>query len=120
MRKVKLKLKKPRYGVGMAGGMACVITGLFLGIPQFGGAGVVFTLLAAVATVFLGKEGFLVLREFNLDDEKLRGRLRRRSPEQKLATLQKLYEQKLISKKQFEEKSRKLQQPGPGGPGTEG
>ena len=107
VRKIKIKLKRPRYGVGVAVGMACIIVGLFLAIPKFGGIGVAWTILSVAATAVLYKEGVFIFREIEVDEEKIRSRFRK-TPEQKVETLRKMYENQLISKEEYEEKKKRI------------
>ena len=48
-----------------------------------------------------------IFREIEVDEEKIRSRFRK-TPEQKVETLRKMYENQLISKEEYEEKKKRI------------
>ena len=110
-RKIRIRPGRAQSGAGLAVGIAFVIIGLFIAIPQFGGFGVVWTIIAVGITLVFGVNTFssrgIATSEIEIDEEEMERR-RHKTPEERLKALQQLYDQKLISKAEFEEKKKEI------------
>ena len=113
-KKIKVKPGKTQSKMGFVVGILFVIIGCFVVIPTFGLFGVVWTGIAAMIAFSHYKNGFtkdgILTHEIIIEDgvEMTDGYDVGEDIEAKLIKLNSLYEQRLITKEEYDEKRKEL------------
>lgn len=106
-RRVTYRPSKAQGIFGMVWGGAFICIGLFVVIPTFGPFGVLWTLAAIAITVMNGYQAFgkkYAGPEIRIEEEGANGE----GAEARLKKLQALYDQRLITQEEYEEKRGKI------------
>lgn len=103
---IRVKPGKAQSAMGFAVGILFVIIGLFVATPTFGLFGLIWTGVALAITVVnglnaFGKKGVPTMEIYSEEDG---GDETGRAPEERLQALQRLYDQRLITTEEFEQK----------------
>ena len=112
-KKIKVKPGKTQSRIGFVVGIVFVFLGVIVVIPTFGIFGILWTILAGLVVFGNYKNGFtdkgVVTHEIIIEDgmeiEKVDGV---EDIEAKLMKLNSLYEQRLITKEEYDEKRKKI------------
>ena len=112
-KKIKVKPGKTQSRIGFVVGIIFVLIGCVVVIPIFGPFGIFWTILAAVIAFTNYKNGFTdkgvatheIIIEDGMEIEKVDGV---EDIEAKLMKLNSLYEQRLITKEEYDEKRKKI------------
>lgn len=112
-KKMKVKPGKTQSKLGFIVGVLLVIMGCFVFIPNFGLSGIVWTAIAGVIAFTNYKNGFsdesVATHEIIIEDGmEISERFDDEDMEIKLIKLNSLYEQRLITKEEYDEKRKDL------------
>ena len=113
-KKIKVKPGKTQSKMGFAVGILFVIVGIFLVIPTFGLFGIIWTGIAAMIAFMNYKNGFsdegVATHEIIIDDGMEIPRVydAEEDIEAKLVKLNSLYEQRLITKEEYDAKRKEV------------
>ena len=112
-KKIKVKPGKTQSRIGFVVGIVFVFLGVIVVIPTFGIFGILWTILAGLGVFGNYKNGFTdkgvatheIIIEDGMEIEKVDGV---EDIEAKLMKLNSLYEQRLITKEEYDEKRKKI------------
>lgn len=113
-KRIKVKPGKMQSKLGFGVGILFVLIGCFVAIPAFGPFGIIWTLIACVITYSNYKNGFsedgIATHEIIIEDgaEIIPVLEDAEDIEAKLIKLNSLYEQRLITKEEYEEKRKEF------------
>ena len=125
-KQIEIKPGKGPSGAGFLGGLIFCVIGLFVVIPIFGAFGILWTLVAAVITVFHGMNLFsekgMASYQVSIEDggeaeengskedhgETAAGQEAVSSVEERLLQLRRLYEDRLITAEEYEVKRKEI------------
>ena len=113
-KRIKVKPGKMQSKLGFGVGILFVLIGCFVAIPAFGPFGIIWTLIACVITYSNYKNGFsedgIATHEIIIEDgaEVMPVLEDAEDIEAKLIKLNSLYEQRLITKEEYDEKRKEL------------
>lgn len=113
-KRIKVQNGKTQSKVGFAVGIVFVLIGIFVAIPTAGAFGVLWTIVAGIITYAHFKNGFsdegIASHEIIIEDDwDMEGnRNTQEDVETKLIKLNSLYDQRLITKEEYDEKRKKL------------
>lgn len=113
-KRIKVKPGKTQSKFGFVVGILFVLIGCFVAIPAFGPFGIIWTLIAGVITFSHYKNGFsedgIATHEIIIEDgQSITPVLENEEDiEAKLIKLNSLYEQRLITKEEYDEKRKEL------------
>lgn len=107
-RRVTYRPSRASGVVGIVGGCIFLLIGILVAIPNLGAFGALWTAMAAAITgynayVVFGKK--YIGPEIRIEDEDGAGQ---DEPEERLRKLRELYDQRLITEKEYEEKRKKI------------
>ncbi len=102
---IRVRPGKTQSAMGFAVGIIFVLIGLIVVIPTFGLFGLLWTGIAVAITVVnglnaFGKKGVPTMEIYSEEEEEQE----HHSPEERLQQLQRLYDQRLISTEEYEQK----------------
>ena len=102
---IRVRPGKAQSAMGFAVGIIFVLIGLIVVIPTFGLFGLLWTGIAVAITVVnglnaFGKKGVPTMEIYSEEEEEQEYH----SPEERLQQLQRLYDQRLISTEEYEQK----------------
>lgn len=110
VKKIKVKPGKLQSKFGFIVGILFMILGFVVVIPIFGVFGIIWTAIAGLIVIINYKNGFsdegIASHEVIIEDNK--DNLNSDDIEEKLIKLNSLYEQKLISKEEYDQKRKEL------------
>ena len=114
-KKIYVKPSKSQSKIGFFAGIIFCLLGIFLVIPTFGVFGIAWTLIAVLITYSAWRGGFSeqgvahrVIEIEDTDDTSKSCSNTKKTVEERLKSLQNLYEQRFITKEEYEQKKKEI------------
>ncbi len=114
-KKIYVKPSKSQSKIGFVAGLIFCLLGIFFVIPTFGPFGIVWTLIAVLITYNAWRGGFTekgmasrVIEIEDTDDIVQNHSNTKQTVEERLKSLQSLYEQRFITREEYEQKKKEI------------
>ena len=111
-KKIRIKPGKTGSKIGFFVGIVFILLGLFIAIPTFGLFGIFWTALACIITYTNYKNGYtqegITSHEIIIYDNLVKDTPQPTSIEDKLIQLESLYNQRLITQEEYEQKRKEI------------